>query len=152
MLNSGGIRRSSSSGIGFCAPSLASLSLSSFPWSPLCPLTHLKCVVAVWCLRRKAAFLKSGAFWTAIHLMSSQFVRCKVRPSITYFESECISKGMKVGRSCAALITATSSPTWFDCSFPGTRIVWFLGSSGAIHMPLLHCAFDFPLLKHAPSV
>ena len=49
-------------------------------------------------------------------------------------------------------MTATSSPTWFNCSFPNTLMAWFLWSSEAIHMPLPHYAFNFPLLRQAPSV
>ena len=70
-------------------------------------------------------------------------------PSITYFKSEWISNGMNIGRSCTTLITATSSPIWFDCSFPGTLIARFLWLLGASHIPLPHCAFVFPLLRHA---
>ena len=50
------------SGILFLAPSLASLSLSSFPWLPLWPLIHLKCVVAVRHLRAKATCRNSVVF------------------------------------------------------------------------------------------
>jgi hypothetical protein len=70
-----GIWRSSLSAITFLIPSLASLLLSSFPWLPLCPFTYLNCVVDVYCLRRKAVFLNSGAFYMVIQLMSSQVRR-----------------------------------------------------------------------------
>src|SRR6266404_1756556 len=52
-----GTDRLMGSGSGSCAPSLASLSLSSFPVSPSCPLTHWKVVVAVLCFSVAAAAL-----------------------------------------------------------------------------------------------
>jgi hypothetical protein len=51
-----------------------------------------------------------------------------------------------------APITVTISPIWFDCSAPGIFIALFLWSLGPNHIPLPLHAFDFPLLRHAPSV
>ena len=147
-----GIARSMWSGSGSRAPSLASLSLSSFPSAPLCPFTHWNDVVAVLCFRVATAALKMAAFFTPIHPMSSQFLRCVVRPLMMYFESVIILSGQKVGMALAAAITVNSLPTWFDCAFPSTHMALFRGSPFPNHIPLPHCVFSFPLLKHTPSV
>ena len=57
-----------------------------------------------------------------------------------------------MGVASTAMMTATISPIWFDCRSPGTWIALFLSSAGPNHIPLLLCAFNLPLLKHAPSV
>ena len=86
-LYSSGTSRGKGSNSSLFAPSFANLSLSSFPRFPLCPLTHLKDVVAVHFLSRYAARLKSWAFSTPIQPSSSHLLRCVVRPSMTYLES-----------------------------------------------------------------
>ena len=69
-----GTDRSISSAVGLLAPSLASLSASSFPWVPLWPFTHLKWVGAL--LRRSwyaVAFIHV-AFGTFVQPESSSLV------------------------------------------------------------------------------
>ena len=145
-----GTSRGRTSGMFLIAPSFASLSLSSLPRSPLWPLTHLKKVGAVRLLSEYAAVLNRFAFLMPIHPLFSQFFRCFVRPSMTYFESVIIIRGQKVGIVVAALITAAISPTWFDCSGPGTRMALLNGLLGLTHIPPPQYAFAFPLLKQAP--
>ncbi len=49
-----------------------------------------------------------------IHPMSSQDLRCSVRPSMAYLESEKIVRGWKGGIAEIASMIATISPTWLD--------------------------------------
>ena len=141
-----------SSGVFFSAPSLANLSLSSLPWFPAWPFTHLKRVGAVRRLRRYAAVLKRSAFFIPIHPLFSQSLRCFVRPSITYLESVIIIRGHDAGIIVAVFIMAAISPIWLDCFGPGTFMVLLSSLSGLIHIPLPQYAFSLPLLKQAPSV
>ncbi|KAL1937015.1 hypothetical protein VTO73DRAFT_15602 [Trametes versicolor] len=55
----------------FSAPSLASLSASSFPWAPECPFTHRNVVTADLALSVAAASRNSPALATPIHPLSS---------------------------------------------------------------------------------
>lgn len=71
---------------------------------------------------------------------------------MTYLESVIIIRGQHVSIVVAALITAAISPTWFDCSGPGTRMALLNGLLGPTHIPLPQYVFAFPLLKQAPSV
>ncbi len=112
--NSIGILRSICVGTSWLALSFASLSLSSFPSMLLCPLIHVNAVLADRLLSRYAAFWNHSAFRIPIHPWFSQFWRCVVKPSMTYFESDFISSGQNWGTFCIATITAASSPIWFD--------------------------------------
>ena len=149
--NSFGISRSRLSGAGLLAPSLASLSLSSFPF-PSCPLIHWKEVVAMRCFSMCAAFLKKGAFFIPIQPLSSHSLRCFVRPFMAYMESVMIFRGMNFGMVLAAFRIATTSPTWFDWWVPGILRAVFAKWSDSNHIPLPQRAFNFLLLKQALSV
>ncbi len=96
--------------------------------------------------------MNRDALLMLIQPRSSHSWRCAVRPSMTYCESVIISRGQKGGVAWMAIITATSSPIWFDCFSPGIQAALFLGSLCANHTPLLHHAFIFPLFILAPSV
>ena len=55
------------SGVSFCAPSFASVLLSSFPRKPVWPLIHLKIVGAILVFSRYAALLKRSVLLMPIH-------------------------------------------------------------------------------------
>lgn len=147
-----GMFRDMVSGVSFCAPSFASVLLSSFPRKPAWPLIHLKIVGAILVFSRYAALLKRSVLLMPIHPLFSQLGRCSVRPSITYLESVTILSLRKFGVTSAVAMTAMSSPTWFDWCGPGTFIALFSLCSLPNHIPLLHFASTFPFFIHAPSV
>jgi len=93
-----------------CAPSFASLSALLFPSYLSCPLVHWNVVGAGHLLKWYATALKRVALAIPIQPMSSQFVRCVVSPSMTYFESVMIFRGVSMSADCRATSTADSSP------------------------------------------
>lgn len=113
------------SGIVRRTPSSASWSALSFPISPSCPLVHWNVVGAGRRLKWYAMALKRVALAIPIQPVSSQFFRCVVSPSMTYFESVMIFRGVSMSADCRATSTA---------------------------IPLPHTAFCLPLLAHDPSV
>ena len=152
MLNSSGMLRSSSSWICFSAPALARLLLSSFPCILLCPLTHVKVVGADHLLVGR---LPSGVDWHFLFLSSlglPSFVGVLSVLLLCILSLIMISNGWKCCTPLIAAIIVATSPTWFDCIFPGTLNAWFLWSSGPNHMPTPHLVLAFPLWKHAPSM
>lgn len=96
-----GISQSSSSGVSLFAPCFARRSLSSFPRMLSWPFTNWKQVGAVLLFSKYAAFLNASAFLICIQPQSSQFRRCRVRPSMTYCESVKIFSGQLLGISVA---------------------------------------------------
>jgi len=128
--NSFGMLRSRLSWTGLFTASLASRSASSLPALPAWPLVHWKDVGAMRCFRTLAVVLKSAAFLMPIHPLSSQVLRCLVRPSMAYRESEMILRGNNFGIAVAALRIATISPTWLDWLSPEGRKAKFLWSLG----------------------
>src|SRR5260221_3989164 len=144
--------RSRSSGVGFAAPSFASLLACSFPSTPSWPLTHLKRVGAVRLRSRYAVFLNRGAFLTRIRPCFSHTGRCVVRPSIVYLESDIISRCWDSGTEATTISMAAISSTWFDWTLPGTFIALFRGLFGPAQIPPPQEAFLFPLFRQAPSV
>jgi len=93
MSNSSGISRFKGSGCCLFAPSFASALLPSLPWTPLCPFTHCRVVLADLYLIKCAAFLNSLAFFMPIHPSFSQVSRWVIKPSMTYLESVQILTG-----------------------------------------------------------
>src|ERR1700722_3551578 len=147
-----GRARSRCSIAGFIAPSAASLSASSFPSSPLWPLTHWKAVWLFLILSQAAVVLKSLWFVTPIQPLSSHSSRRSVSPSITYLESLLISRGTCVGVFFATCRTAYSSPVWLLWSGPGTLRALLPGSLCPYQTPLPAWAFSSPFFMQEPSV
>src|SRR3984957_14579560 len=136
-----GRARSRCSIAGFIAPSAASLSASSFPSSPLWPLTHWKAVWLFLILSQAAVVLKSLWFVTPIQPLSSHSSRRSVSPSITYLELLLISRRTCVGVFFATCRTAYSSPVWLLWSGPGTLRALLPGSLCPYQTPLPAWAF-----------
>lgn len=94
-LKLGGINRSMLSGWALRAPSAASLSASSFPLFPVCPLTHVKVVGAERFLSWYAVVCRRDLLLIFVQPWSSHSPRWMVRPFITYFESVIILMGVR---------------------------------------------------------
>lgn len=84
--------------------------------------------------------------------LSFQSLRCLVRPSITYLESEIQHSGTVRSANCSAITRAASSLVWLDWLLPGILIARFSGWFSPNHIPPPHFASNLLLLKHDPSV
>ena len=140
------------SGCSFFAPWFASSSARSFPSVPAWPLVHLNFDGAARRLRWYAAIWNHILLLTLVHPLSSQLLRCFVRPSIAYLESDVIVSGVIGSLICRAIAIAAISPVWLDWSSPGTLIAQFQGWFSPNQMPLPLTAFNLPLLMQDPSV
>jgi hypothetical protein len=89
-------------------------------------------------LSRKAAHLKSSAFCIPIHPLSSHLRRLSVNPSITYLESVMIFSSWFVGAASIAVMTAPSSPIWFDWACPGMQCGALCSCYGLVQTILHH--------------
>jgi len=128
---------STSSGIGFAAPSAASASAHLFPLLESCPFTHLNRVRADQHLIAYAAAFIQGAFGTLGHPESSHLGSALVRQLMTYRESVIIVRSAFRGADFSATTTAANSPTWLDWVWPGTCIALFKGWLSVNHTPPL---------------
>ena len=88
---------------------------------PACPFTHSRVVRAVLALSQ-VVHLKSWPCATPIQSLASHSWAYFVSPSIANCESVRIKSGWLPGMVLIVCSTARSSPTWFDCLPPGTRM------------------------------
>lgn len=152
MVFEGASEYGSRSGRSFCAPSPASLSASSFPLMPLCPLTHMICVVLLLYLIHAVIDLKSLACFEYSQPWSSHLFRLLVRPDTAYIESVLMIRARSFGIDLIAWRIACSSPDWFDCSGSGILKPMLRLSFSPNQTPPPAWAFVSPLLEHDPSV